>query len=160
MRATGIIRQRFQETPLRKAFDRNQPRWPKGTPGIGGQFRPKGLPDAEAGYAARVLSELDESNPRHRQLAKSFNQAAKREDWRVSPRSNKNTVRRLLERTVLDPLDNDDLQGGGSRRGAGRRGEYGDQRQTGFADPTRKAIEGRRSTKKGRALEAEARRGR
>ena len=107
MDVTGIVDER-----LEKAFNQNQPRWPKGTPGIGGQFRPKGLPDAEAGFAARVLSELDENNPRHRQFAKDFNQAAKKVDWRVSPNSNKNTVRRLLQEKVLSQLEDDALQGG------------------------------------------------
>lgn len=81
----------------------SNPRWPKGTPGIGGQWRPNGMPDGAVSFASQVLGQLDENNPEHKQMAKDFNSAAKDVDW-GSEKDPVGKTKELLREKVAAPL--------------------------------------------------------
>jgi hypothetical protein len=92
--------------PVRKGFDeKRHPRWPKGTPGIGGQWKPEGLTGKAEQLASRVLDQLQGEHGSHGDLAKKFNSDAKKVDWKkLSNVESEAKVRNLIEKDIVKPL--------------------------------------------------------
>lgn len=56
-------------------------RWPKGTPVIGGQWRPEGMPDSVADLVAKVFGMLNKRDDMHMEWARNANKKLREEDW-------------------------------------------------------------------------------
>lgn len=71
----------FKDELIEKTYNPKQARWPKGMPGIGGEWKPKGAPVALNQMIQDLFAALSSDNPKSGQIAKQMQKLSTRTRW-------------------------------------------------------------------------------